>query len=55
MQRQHVLQHQRRRIAVLAVDVPLDIEADDVEAGREQAPAQPPSPQNRSMASGFML
>ena len=37
MQRQHVLHHQLRRIAMLAVDVPLDVEAHHVLALGKQA------------------
>ena len=37
MKRQHVLDHKLRRIAMLAVDVPLDVEADARRAFGEQA------------------
>ena len=37
MERPHVLQYELRGVAVLAVDVPLDIEADNIVAFGEQA------------------
>ena len=38
---------------MLAVDMPLDVEADAVKPSASRPSVQPPKPQKRSMANGF--